>query len=402
MSARKPVHDLFDAVVDFFPPDGAPAFAYGLFKQTWLLVGDRVLLGGVEPLFHDVRDKQLTPLWLPGSDFWPHKRATDVAVRGSAYAPRGRPVTSQRLRLAVGERTKHIMVFGDRKVTWTGRGNLRFEHPVPYTEMPVVWAHAYGGWDPRVPVTEPPTVALAARLEFDHPGMYPRNPYGRGYTVVNQPAAGIVLPNLEDPNQLLAPETFVTGDPARWYRQPLPACFDYTTAMMFHRLCWLGAEAWHHPPANARLAEVALGHLPTDWHKLRGGLQDAPDALQDGSYGQVFADLLPGTPIVVDGMHPERPSLRFAVPAAPKLEFHFEGEVYPGVPQLTNVLIEPEFPRMSLTYVARLFESPRVFIPGIHGRIPLAMTIDGASIGEHVIAYDTPPTLRDQRRRAGA
>lgn len=396
MSKRKPIHARYDAVVDFFPPEALPEFVYGLVKFTYDIVGDRCRLGAVEPLFHDVRSPETRPRWLPGSDFWPNKLATDVAVRGSAYALDGRPVAAQRVRVRVGDRAKDVQVFGDRGVQWTARGNLRFGAPAPFTEMPIVWSNAYGGWDPRVPVGEDPlTVGTIGRLEFDHPGVYPRNPFGRGYVVVDEPCEGLTLPNLEDPVQLLTPDTLVTGDPARWYRQPLPACFDYTSALMFHRLCWLGAEAWFHPPASATIAEVELGVLPPDYHALRSPLTSAPQVMQEGAIGLVFEALPGGAPVVVDGMNPERPRVQFALPEPPALEFHVEKKVYPARAQLTNVLVEPALSRVSLTYVARQSELPRVFVPGIHAQIPLSLRIDGA----HTVVYETPPTLRDQRKR---
>lgn len=395
MSKRKPIHAEYDAIVDFFPPEGVPDFAYGLVKFTYDIVKGRCQRGAVEPLHHDIRDPEVTPRWAPGSDFWPTKLETDVVVRGSAHGPGGRAVRSSKVRVMVGDQGKAIQVYGNRLVEWRARGNMKFGSPEPFTEMPITWANAYGGWDCRVPLgDEPPTLAGISRLEFDHPGVYPRNPWGRGYIVVNEPGDGIMLPNLEDPTRLLTPGNLVTGDPRAWFKQPLPACFEFTSAFMFPRFCWLGAEAWFHPPADARLPEVELGLLPPDFRALSGNLSDAPIVLQEGAVGLVFASVADGTPIIVEGMHPELPRLEFALPGAPRLEFIIEGEVSQVRPQLTNILIEPDFPRVSLTYVVRQPQMPRVFIPKIHAKIPLALRIDGRA----VIAYDCPPTVREQRK----
>jgi hypothetical protein len=214
--------------------------------------------------------------------------------------------------------------------------------------------------------------------------------------VVDAPCAGALLPNLEDPLQPLNPETYLTRDPALWYRQPLPACFEFTNAMMFHRLCWLGAGAWFHPNVGAELAEVRAGVLPIDYHLLRGKMLPLPQGLQEGAIGLVFDPLPAGTPIVVEGMHPEFSRLEFTLPAPPALAFAIEGKTYPAPAQLTAVLVEPEHLRVSLTYVARQEEMPRVFIPGIHANIPLALQIDRM----HTVKYDCPPTLREQRKTA--
>ena len=395
MKTRKPTHDEYDVVLDFFPPGGLPEYAYALIKFTYKIVDGRLERGPVQPLFHDIREPGVQPMWAPGCDFWPHKLQTDVAVRGSAWAPEGRAVRTHRVQVLVGEEGRAIQVYGDRVVEWPARGELRFGPPEPFTSMPVEWSRAYGGWDSRVPTGfgPNPTVAQVSRLAYDHPGVYPRNPFGRGYIVVDEPFVGLRLPNLEDPAQPLTPATLVTGDPRQWHRQPLPACFEFTSPMMFHRLAWLGIDPWFPPPANTPLAEVALGVLPSDYHLLRGGLNRAPPALQDGAIGLVFDELATGTPICVDGMHPELHRLQFALPAAPRLEFEIEGHFYPARPQLSNVLIEPEHARVSLTWVARQFETPRVFVPGIHGKIPLALRVDGVGTFDYV----TPPTLRSQR-----
>jgi hypothetical protein len=398
MTPRRPTHDEYDVVLDFFPPEALPEFAYALVKFTYDIVDGRCKRAPVQPLFHDIRDPGIEPKWMPGCDFWPHKLRTDVAVRGSAHAPGGRPVRSHRIQVLVGEEGRAIQVFGDRVVEWPARGQLRFGAPAPFTAMPVEWSRAYGGWDRRVPTGfgPNPTIAELSRLEYDHPGAYPRNPWGCGYIVVDEPADGIPLPNLEDPNQLLDPATFVTGDPRLWHRQPLPACFDFTSPMMFHRQCWIGASAWFHPPPGTPLAEVKLGALPPDFEELRGDLVQSSEVLQDGAIGLVFDDIAADTPITVDGMHPELQRLQFPLPAPPRLEFEFADKVYPVKPQLATVLIEPDHPRVSLTWVARQVEMPRVFVPGIHGKIPLALRIDGVG----TIDYVTPPTLRSQRRRA--
>lgn len=397
MSARKPIHDDFDAIVDFFPPDSPPNFAYGLVKVTYERSDRGWRRAKAEPLYHDIRLPDTKPLWAPGSDFWPTKLQTDVAVRGSAYVAQGRPVASSRVRVQVGQRSKGINVYGDRQVLWNDRGKVQFGPAEPFAEMPIVWERAYGGWDRRVPTgIDPMTVADMARLEVDHPGMYPRNPMGRGYLVVDAPCDGVLLPNLEDPLQPLMPETYVTRDPALWYRQPLPACFEYTNAMMFHRLCWLGAGAWFHPPAGAELAEVRAGVLPPDYLSLRGMLVSTPQVLQEGAIGLVFDPLPASTPIVVEGMHPEVPRVEFAIPAPPRVEFSIEGKLYPAPIQLTNVLVEPGKLRFSLTYAALLEELPRVFIPGIHAKIPLSLRIDRT----HTVPYECPPTLRELRRGA--
>lgn len=392
---RSPVRDDLDAVVDFFPPEGMPEIIYGIAKRTYAIVGGRCERAPVQALAHDIRDPASGPRWAPGSDFWPTKFRTDVAVRGAAQRADGRPTRSLLVRAVVGDRARSIRVFGDRRVEWLAPGELRFADPEPFTAMPMTWDQAYGGWDPRVPVPPATTIGELARLEGDHPGVYPRNPYGRGYVVVDEPCEGIVLPNLEDPLRPLTPETLVVGDPRAWHRQPLPACFEFTAANFFHRLCWLGAEAWHHPPAGTRLEEVALGLLPPDFEALAGRVWDDPEVMQEGAYGMTFDPLGAGTPIAVEGMSPGIDRLEFALPEPPRIELLLDGAVHSVRPQLTNVLVEPGERRVSLTHVVRM-ACGRRFVPGIHAGIPLALRVDGARID-----YLCPPTLRERRLAGG-
>src|SRR5688572_17156881 len=102
MTDRKPTHDEYDVVLDFFPPESLPEYAYALVKFTYQIVDGRCERGPVQPLFHDIRKPDIKPAWQPGCDFWPHKLQTDVAVRGSAYAPDGGTVRSMRIQALVG------------------------------------------------------------------------------------------------------------------------------------------------------------------------------------------------------------------------------------------------------------------------------------------------------------
>jgi len=398
---REPISPAFDAVVDFFPPNTLPELVYGLVKLTFNIVGDRLIPAKAVALDRDIRDPDTPHPLAPGSDFWVMKMATDVIVRGNACAPNGQPVRSQMIRVTVGSDQKLIAVYGDRRVEWRARGQLQFSQPEPFTEMPVIWSKAYGGWDPRVPVDMEPTVGNLSRLEFDHPGAYPRNPFGAGYVVVDEPVEGVVLPNLEDPEQLLRPETLVTGDPRRWYLQPLPVTYEFTNHLMFPRYAWIGQQAWYPPPANAPLRELALGRLPENWAELAQLRPDLcelpPPALQEGPMGLVFPSLEPGTPIIVEGMHPSLAHVGFPVPRPPKLDFYIDGKVFSQPGQLATVLVEPNDARVSLTYVARHWDLPRIFVPGIHSNIPLALLIND----EHTVRYESPPALREQVKAAG-
>ncbi len=117
--SRQPIRSHYDAVVDLYPIGrNIPTMAYALVKYAYRIEGQVCKLIEAEPLFHDIRDSDIQPRLLPGSDFWTTKSATDVVVRGSAFAPFGKPVVSMQVSVSVGHRTKVILVFGERVASW--------------------------------------------------------------------------------------------------------------------------------------------------------------------------------------------------------------------------------------------------------------------------------------------
>jgi hypothetical protein len=112
----------------------------------------------------------------------------------------------------------------------------------------------------------------------------------------------------------------------------------------------------------------------------------------------VFPHLEPGTPIIVRGMHPEKPEIGFLLPPAPRMAIEIDRQHQVLKAQLCNVLIEPAQSKVSLVYVVRTERLPRVFIPGIHAGIPLSVTIED----DAPVAYVTPPTIRERLKAAQA
>ena len=148
------------------------------------------------------------------SDLAPYKIATDVILIGRAYAPCGKPVTMLDAAIEVGESKKEIRVIGDRKCIYRNAEPI-FTEPVEFKEMELRYEKAYGGWD--------------WESDPDIPFVYPRNPLGTGIAVKNIPEVidGLVLPNLEDPDDLLTPDRIVMGEANAWNRQPLPQGFGW-------------------------------------------------------------------------------------------------------------------------------------------------------------------------------
>ncbi|CAN98202.1 hypothetical protein predicted by Glimmer/Critica [Sorangium cellulosum So ce56] len=389
---RTPAREAYDAVLELGPWEGVRPTAYVLVKKTFTIAGRRCMPAPPRPLLNDPRDERLAPRLPARVEFWPSKAATDFVVRGAAYAPSGRPAAQMLVEAAIGATSKRIAVFGRREIRWTAAGRPVIDDPEPFTVMPVIWELAYGGTDTRVELRGEVSlsqIALAS-MGADHPGTYPRNPLGKGYLVDPAPLHGAEMPNLEDPLDRLTPERLVTGDPALWYRQPLPACFDFVPPLAFPRHLGFGpsVEPWFPAPDDERLPEVRLGVLPAGYRAAREpGVSRR--LFQEAPQGFVL-DAVRGDEVVrVDGMHAERPSVEFTLPGSPSIEFTLEGRRVPAAPRTHTIVVEPAVERVSIVYGATV-DLPRTFIPGIHKYIPIAVTIDG----DRPIEYQPPPTHR--------
>ncbi|MGF1468182.1 MAG: DUF2169 domain-containing protein [Sandaracinaceae bacterium] len=392
-TARVPVRDTYDAQVDLLPRDGVARSAFGVLKRTYRITTRGLEVGAPSPLRDPLRGPAPGSgwLWPHGSDLWPLKDATDVVVEGFAWAVGGRPVTEVRCGVRVGRRRKIACVRGRRRVEGTSR-RPRIGPPEPFVRVALDAAHAYGGIDRAVrdPDAEPLRAALG------HPGAYPRNPLGKGYRVAALgPGEELELPEVEDPADPLTIERLVTRDPRRWVHQPLPWTFGWQPAHHFVRSHLLGFRPYYPVSTAAALPEVARGLLPPDvLSRARRALAgEAPEPLffREASLGLSFAPPLgPGTPIEVTGMHPERARLAFTVPPPPAMVLGVEGQAEAVETRILHVVIHPHDERVTFTWAGIRWDLPRAFLPGLHGEIPLWMTIDG----DRPLRYATPRPVR--------
>lgn len=130
------------------------------------------------------------------SDMLLCKGGVDIFLFGHARAPHGKPTTQSEVAIEVGSFRRNLLVFGDR--LWQGNNDdLRPTSPLPFTEIALTPANAYGGkdsWDGlEVPFAD--------------------NPDGKGFYLTAPAAVGKPLPNVEDPNHLIR----------KWEDRPEPA-----------------------------------------------------------------------------------------------------------------------------------------------------------------------------------
>lgn len=240
------------------------------------------------------------------------KKTTDVIVVGHACAPPGRAVTQLDVGFKVGPVQKVLRVFGNRR--W---GPFGATEPEPFERMPLVYERAFGGVD---------TQSKTPEKDWEW-----RNPVGTGYAVTSAHADGTPLPNVEHPKQLVG----------SWRERPEPAGF--------------GVIASHWQP------RVGLaGTYDDHWMKTRQPL--LAEDLDDRYFQSAPADqqapqwLRGGEPVVLLRLTPGQ-DLRFTLP---KLYLGFETRFYDGSREvhqrknLHTVILEPDFPRVSLVWHSAL------------------------------------------------
>lgn len=173
------------------------------------------------PLFNE---DERTPFGLIGRDDLPRDpEGFEVVFLGSAFAPRGAPVTEMTVSLRVGEVERSLVVIGERSVD----GN-RITPPGPFTRMDLGWSNAFGG-AAEVLVDRDASVILSDA----------RNPAGKGFDPRPQAEAlcqmlrapdsyPIVLqgdrslPNVEHPSRRIT-STSDAPEPAGWATLPMSA-----------------------------------------------------------------------------------------------------------------------------------------------------------------------------------
>jgi hypothetical protein len=176
------------------------------------------------------------------SDLVAFKAMTDIIFIGKAHVPGGKKAGHLDVGLQVGAGRKIARVFGNRKAYVTPTG-LAFSEPEPFSSMPLDYSRAYGGRD----------LVSDEGLTY----AYPRNPVGRGFVVKSTPQAiqDLLLPNIEDPQKPLTPQTLPIGRFERWPVAPIPVAFGCVAKNSQPRFAMAG------PPLNPHFFNSAATGL---------------------------------------------------------------------------------------------------------------------------------------------
>lgn len=236
-------------------------------KRTYrLLPTGECVRAEIQQPFLNMAGEELEEGAPPELDIIPYKAATDLIVMATAHAPRGRKVAQMVASVEFGDIRREYLIYGDRRCLYRGPGSVAFSKPEPFETILMRHEFAFGGCDPTAPVEQPKTLLEAMS---PHPGIYPRNPAGRGYVVSDDSSLidGLLLPNIEHPGDLITPQRLITRRIEDWWRQPLPWACDWFDPTWYPRCAFLGACPDFLPDDFRLLPEVERGYLPPDLHQ---------------------------------------------------------------------------------------------------------------------------------------
>jgi hypothetical protein len=274
------------------------------------------------------------------SELAPYKASTDVVVIGKAYAPRGVPTVRMPVGVQVGDRKKVLTVTGDRRCSYRAGATPVFTDPEPFTEMEIRYDRAYGGADEK----SLPTI----------PFLYPRNFRGTGVVLrnVKEAVEGLPLPNIEDPQDLVAPDRIFIQEPDRWHLQPLPQGFGWLQREWYPRCAMLGSFPPFVDPGTVT-AEERMGLLPKDHVALAKQSRLRPMEAQfanGASFGMIFADLKGNEPVSLGGLTPDG-LLKFSLPGeSPAIALDLGSGPQELTVQLHTVSIRPDEEELDLIW----------------------------------------------------
>jgi hypothetical protein len=292
---------------------------------------------------------------------YPWKLLTDVVVRGHVY-PEGKGYANAEVRVAPFVKT--LSVHGDRCCTRAADGRVLFSEPEPFEKMPLEYDRAYGGWDKRSEARRgnrwsalAPYAQEGSDLHAYNPFVYPRNRHGRGYLVDATPEAidELVLPNIEDPADLLRPERLASGHPHAWHTMPLPAGTTWVPPAYFSRGAFVGMfPFWKDLPDT--LPEFSRAFLPVEVKKVSVFDPSTHPLVfrftNGASPGLQVPYLRPGARVGLSQMHASAKSFEIEVPNdVPRISVDGRnGKLVPTDAVMHHVEIEPDHGRMSIVW----------------------------------------------------
>lgn len=336
-------------------------------KRTYEFGGGRVTLADEqvpvvrEPQFALDENGRMRSL-LDDMDLFPPKVATDVIVTGHAYAQGGK-ATEAMVRVAVGSNVRMLRIVGERRAEVSIDGHVRFTDPRPFESVPLSWELAYGGYDAFAhDELCPPKRRNGRRVEPSprQEGVfaYPRNKIGRGYfiDVDRDRANGSLLPQIEDPNDLLTPGRFFVPHWRAWLDAPMPGGVGWVPHTWYPRMMRLLGGFLEHDAPTKPIREMQFA----DGADLAGPFKKnevLPRGQQGAAPGMAVERLRGDEVVLLQGLVFGELETRFSLPGEkPKMEVAPPGSPKTFTPEsvLQTVRIDTEKRRVTLTWAGRV------------------------------------------------
>ena len=296
-------------------------------------------------------------------DLYPYKPFTDIVLKGKAYNFQNS--SSFLASIEIANQNVDMQIFGNRKVSKNERGRFIFSEPEIIEDIPLEYQYAYGGKDLLAEKPIRDQFEQEESLNFlgevfdpleGSPFRYPRNPAGKGYIIEahNETIESLELPNIEDPYNLLTPETLLCPSPLDWYKMPVPRCTDWVSPGWFPRIAYFGM----YPLPNGLDEEVC--EIKNKWAD-RDVLKSQVDvnkakfsfrACNGASLGLQSNYLNGGESCRLTNIHPKKREFIFNLPKdRPKIKVDGRnGKMLNTDPVLHTVLIEPEHNRLIMVW----------------------------------------------------
>ncbi len=255
----------------------------------------------------------------------PQRRGAEVYLRGSAWAPFGRPIAKMRTAVRVGPCSKTVDVIGDRY--WVrGFADMAASGPEPFVTMPLTYERSFGGT----------VYGDGGRLLAQEP----RNPIGQGLYVHRNDAAHQLLANLEAPGEEID----------SWNARGTPSCYGPIPGSWQPRRSLAGTydQEW---------VDERMPFWPHDTD---------PKFFSAAAVGLVSpGQLRPQELVVMEGMSPDG-DFAFRLPHCRIVaKSVYENQAIRGMMRLDGVLLEPDQRAVTL-YWRRMV--PLGHGPGLHLR----------------------------------
>lgn len=321
-------------------------------------------------------------LLVTDTDLYPFKLLTDLVVRGHVY-PEKKSYGHAAVR--VGDVTKSLVAYGDRKAYRAHDGRILFSAPEAFDKIPLTYARAYGGRDARSEAKNPwPLKRAAPHVEPKHvdvaahsPYLYARNRHGCGYLFEATPETleELRLPNLEDPDDLLTGDRLVVPKVDAWHTMPLPAGTTWVPPSHFARGVFMGLFPNWKPLPNP-LREIERGLLPARVAEINvfAGHPLVKRLANGASLGLAVPYLAPGAAIALTRLHPKAANMTITLPANPP-KIGVDGrnrKLAITKPVIHTVEIEPDLGRLSIVWRGAA-PALRPYLPEELAKMPLVV-----------------------------